>query len=167
MENNKSYRIRTNVNEDSIVNVNLQQDFDFLEILSLKLKQSNLYKLHTSNYGVIVGRVLANEAFGIPNAKLSIFVSLDDDNTLIEDIYPYLNVQDTNDNNIRYNLLKDSSSDECYNVVGTFPNKRLVLDDNTVLEVFEKYYKYTTVTNNSGDYMIPCVPIGPIIFSKY
>lgn len=160
MENNKSYRIRTNVNEDSIVNVNLQQDFDFLEILSLKLKQSNLYKLHTSNYGVIVGRVLANEAFGIPNAKLSIFVSLDDDNTLIEDIYPYLNVQDTNDNNIRYNLLKDSSSDECYNVVGTFPNKRLVLDDNTVLEVFEKYYKYTTVTNNSGDYMIPCVPIG-------
>lgn len=159
MDSNKNYRIRTNVNEDSFVNVNLTQDFDFLEILSLKLKQSDLYKFHTSNYGVIVGRVLANEAFGIPNAKVSVFIPIDSDDNLINNFYSFSNVTDTLDD-IRYNLLKDESSNECYNVVGTFPNKRLMLDNDVILEIYDNYYKLTTVTNNSGDYMIPCVPVG-------
>ena len=69
-------------------------------------------------------------------------------------------LEDINEDNIRYNLLPDDSEDICYRVVGTFPNKRLMLDDNSVLEVFDKYYKYTTVTNNAGDYMIHGVPTG-------
>lgn len=58
MENN--FRIRTNINEDKVVRVKLEQDCDFLEILSLKIKQEDTYKLHVSNYGIIVGRVLGN-----------------------------------------------------------------------------------------------------------
>ena len=42
MENNRNYRIRTNVNQDKVLNVNLNQDYDFLEILSLKINQRNL-----------------------------------------------------------------------------------------------------------------------------
>lgn len=159
----KNYRIRTNISSDKVVHAPLTQDINFLEILSLKIDQSNSYKLHTSNYGVIVGRVLANEAFGIPNAKVSVFIPLTEDDTLRSDIlnrYPYLNINDKDSNNIRYNLLKDESNDKCYRVVGTFPNKRLVLDNNTEIEVYEKYWKYTTITNQSGDYMIFGVPIG-------
>ena len=69
----KSYRIHTNISSDTVLNVNMKQDFDFLEVLTLKLAQKDAYKIHSSNYGVIVGRVLANDAFGIPNAKVSIF----------------------------------------------------------------------------------------------
>ena len=68
MENN--YRIHTNIINDTVLNVNLKQDFDNLEVLSLKLRQEDAYKLHSSSYGVIIGRVLANDAFGIPNAKV-------------------------------------------------------------------------------------------------
>ena len=44
--------------------VNLNQNYDTLEIMSLKINQENAYRLHTSDYGVITGRVLANGAFG-------------------------------------------------------------------------------------------------------
>lgn len=157
------YRIRTNVASDQVVRAKLTQDIDFLEILSLKIRQEDTYKLHVSNYGVIVGRVLANDAFGIPNAKVSVFIPLDEDdkvNSEITNLYPYTDIQTKDKDNRRYNLLPDESNDICYRVVGTFPNKRLVLDNGTEIEVFEKYWKYTTVTNKSGDYMIFGVPTG-------
>lgn len=159
----KSYRIHTNIISDTLLKVNMQQDFDFLEILSLKLRQKDAYRLHSSNYGVIIGRVLANDAFGIPNAKISIFIERDKNDTSdMEAIYPYSEVTSKDKEGRRYNLLPDYSDDDCYRVVGTFPNKRLMLDDNIQLEVYDKYYKYTTVTNNAGDYMIFGVPTGSV-----
>lgn len=159
----RSVRIRTDLSKDKVVHFNVTQDYDFLEILSLKIKQEDTYKLHVSDYGVIVGRVLANNAFGIQGAKVSIFINLDDNDLKdsdITNIYPYTSLQTKDSDGRRYNLLPDTSNDDCYRVVGTFPNKRLVLDDDTYLEVFDKYWKYTTVTNKSGDYMIFGVPCG-------
>lgn len=158
---NKNYRIHTNISQDQVLNVNMRQDFDFLEVLSLTLSQEDAYRLHSSSYGVIVGRVLANDAFGIPNAKVSVFIERDTtDETAIANLYPYATTSSKDKDGRRYNLLPNYSDDECYRVVGTFPSKTLVLDDNTYLEVFDKYYRYTTVTNQSGDYMIFGVPTG-------
>jgi hypothetical protein len=132
-----------------------------MEILSLKLSQRDAYKIHSSNYGVIIGRVLANDAFGIPNAKVSVFIERDNsDTTELENIYPYSDINGRDKEGRRYNLLPDYSDDECYRIVGTFPNKRLLLDDSTYLEVYDKYWKYSTVTNNAGDYMIFGVSVG-------
>ena len=39
----KSYRFKTNIGVDKEVRLNIEQDFDFLEILSLKLRQEDLY----------------------------------------------------------------------------------------------------------------------------
>lgn len=157
----KSYRIHTSTPSDITLNVNMKQDFDFLEVLSLKLSQEDAYKLHSSNYGVIVGRVLANDAFGVPNAKISVFIERDtNDVSELEKIYPYTEVTSKDKEGRRYNLLPDYSDDDCYRIVGTFPNKRLLLDDVTYIEVYEKYWKYTTVTNQAGDYMIFGVPTG-------
>ena len=159
----KNFRIRTDVSHDQVVKTRLGQDVDFLEILSLKIKTESVYKLHASNYGIIVGRVLANEAFGIPNAKVSVFIPIDEidqSNSRVLELYSYTTLQSKDKNNIRYNLLSDSSDDKCYRTVGTFPNKRLVLDNNNEIEIYEKYWKYTTVTNQSGDYMIYGVPTG-------
>ena len=159
----KSYRIHTNISSDTFLNVNMRQDFDFLEVLSLKLRQKDAYKLHSSNYGVVVGRVLANDAFGIPNAKISVFIEkTDSDTSDIDALYPYNEVTTKDKKGRRYNLLPDYSDDECYRVVGTFPNKRLMLDDDTQLEVYDKYWKYTTVTNNAGDYMLFGIPTGSV-----
>ena len=157
----KSFRIHTNIIKDTLLNVNLKQDFDFMEILSLKLRQKDAYRLHSSNYGVIIGRVLANDAFGIPNAKISVFIERDENDPVdMENVYPYSEVTSKDKEGRRYNLLPDYSDDDCYRVVGTFPQKRYLLDDNIQLAVYDKYYKYTTVTNNAGDYMIFGVPTG-------
>ncbi len=159
----KSYRIRTEVGRDKVIKASLTQDIEFLEVLSLKINQEDTYKLHVSNYGIIVGRVLGNEAFGIPNAKVSVFIKLsDEDNERSEivNLYPYRTIMTKDKENRRYNLLADSANDDCHRIVGTFPNKRLVLDNETEIEIYEKYWKYTTVTNQSGDFMIFGVPTG-------
>lgn len=158
----KSYRIRTAVGrEDNVINVKLDQTYDTLEILSLKLQQKDNYKLYKSEYGIIVGRVLANGGVGIPNAKVSLFLPSSSDLPYEERIkYPYTHTADTDSDGIRYNLLPDFVDDECYQQVGTFPSKRKVLDNDDVIEVFENYYKYTTRTNQSGDYMLFGIPTG-------
>ena len=162
----ETIRIRTTPNgEDNYIKVKIEQDFDFLEILSLNINQEDAYTKFSSDYGVIVGRVIVNGGFGVPNAKVSVFVPLDDidaKNPVIKGLYPYKNISDLNDDGIRYNLLtKDpEAQNNCFTPVGTFPAKREVLDNETIKEVYDKYYKYTTTTNHAGDFMIFGVPLG-------
>lgn len=160
---NKSYRVKYDFNNQiDHLKINLNQKFDFLQVLSLNITQEDAYKLYTSNYGVLVGRVLANDGFGIPNAKISIFLPTQnaDDSTVEGILYPYLGVSSKNSDGLRYNLLPSEKVNECHQNVGSFPTKRLILDNDNLLEVFDKYYKYTTRTNESGDYMIFGVPVG-------
>ncbi len=72
-------RIRTTPNGgDNYLKLKLEQDFDFIEILSLKISQEDAYRKFCSDYGVIVGRVIINNGFGVPNAKVSVFIPIDD-----------------------------------------------------------------------------------------
>lgn len=162
-ETNRSYRIKANVNEDTFIDVNLNQNIEVFEMLSLKITSENFYKLHTADYGCVAGRVLANGGVGVPNAKLSIFIAMDDEtraDDVLSYLYPYSSSYDRNADGVRYNLLPEDKLTDCHQNIGTFPSKRLVLDDDNVLEIFDKYYKFTTTTNVSGDYMIFGVPTG-------
>lgn len=162
-ESNKSYRIRTVAGQDGNLTVNLDQNYDVFEVLSIKIKQEDTYRLHSSNYGVIVGRVIANEGFGVPNAKISVFIQGEYDassNTDVATVYPYQTTASQGSDGVAYNLLPDNQVDDCHQVVGTFPNKTYMLDNDVLIEVFDEYYKYTTRTNNSGDYIICGVPVG-------
>lgn len=162
-------RIRTTPNgSDKYLKVKLDQDFDFIEILSLKISQEDAYRKFCSDYGTIVGRVTVNNGFGVENAKVSVFIPLDDidkNDPLIKGLYPYEVITDTDIDGIRYNLLpKDVDLDnECYTPVGTFPSKREILDNDVMLHVYCKYYKFTTTTNHAGDFMIFGVPLGSYI----
>jgi len=165
-DTNKSYRIRTrigseNTDEYITVNADLVQDYDTFEVLSVNIKSKDAYSLHNSNYGVVVGRVIANNGFGIPNAKISIFISADSNETGdISYLYPFSSSVSKDRNGVKYNLLPNERVDGCHQQVGTFPSKRYALDNDVILEVYDKYYTYTTRTNNSGDYMICGVPVG-------
>jgi len=164
----KSYRIRTTPGEGNgflKVNVDLNQNYDFLEILSLKISQKDDYQNFCADYGVVAGRVIVNGGFGVPNVKVSIFVPVDDKD--LEDpvksaIYNYQEPfpDQKNKNGVRYNLLPKQQQTLDHTPVGTFPKKREILDDTTTLEIYEKYYKYTTTTNEAGDYIIFGVPVG-------
>jgi len=164
MSNN--IRIRTTPNgTDKYLNMKLEQDFDFIEILSLNISQDKVYETFCSDYGVIVGRVSINNGFGIPNAKVSVFIPVDDvdkNNPNIFGLYPYETVNDVDSNGIRYNLLpkESDSQNDCYTPIGTFPSKREILDNDEMLQVYCKYYKFTSQTNHAGDFMIFGVPLG-------
>ena len=143
-EFNKSFRIRTNINQDKSVNVQINQDYDIYEILSLKISTENLYRMHSSKYGCIVGRVLANGGVGVPNAKVSVFIPMyqeDYDDPIISSLYPYSNTYDKNSDDIRFNLLPNNQIDDCHRAVGTFPSKRLVLDDDNIIEIYGGFYE--------------------------
>lgn len=158
-----SYRIRTQVGVDKSIRVLLDQDFEYLEILSLKILQNQIYTRQCSDYGVVVGRVISNGGFGIPNAKVSIFIPLsreDQNNPIISELYPYKDVSDVNEDGYRYNLLPYVKSYSEHSPTGTFPTREDVLIDTSLIEVFDKYYRYTARTNESGDFMIFGVPVG-------
>jgi hypothetical protein len=159
----QSYRIRTEVGINKTINVQLEQDFEFLEILSLQIQQTDIYERNCADYGVVVGRVTANNGFGIPNARVSVFIpidSVDESNPLISSIYPYKSPEDKNEDGFRYNLLPYEKSYSTHAATGTLPSRLDVLTDPTVIEIFDKYYKLSAKTNDSGDYMIMGVPIG-------
>jgi len=158
-----SYRIRTKPGVDSSIKVLIDQEFEYLEILSLKILQSQIYTRQCSDYGVIVGRVSVNNGFGIPNAKVSVFIpldSVDEDNPIISDIYPYKTLTNLNDDGYRYNLLPYKQQHAGHVATGTFFTREDVLTNPTLIQVYDKYFKYTTLTNESGDYMIFGVPVG-------
>ena len=159
----QSYRIRTELGINKAINVQLDQQFDFLEILSLKLQQEDVYTRSCANYGVVVGRVTANNGFGIPNARVSVFIPItdvDQSNPYISSIYPYKTLSDKNEDGYRYNLLPYEQSYSTHAATGTFPSRQDVLTGATAVEIYDKYFKYTAKTNESGDYMIMGVPLG-------
>ena len=228
MKVNKSVRIRTTPGGgEKTIGVKLTQEFDTIDFLSLKITQEEAYQNFCSDYGVVAGRVIANDGFGIQNAKVSIFIPLSDEdaeNPIISSIYPFSTPLDKNSEDIRYNLLPKDGREfdviiqiplgdnpltnpitpEDYlpnpNItslgsfkpgsewvpetevgqeipgygrwrrtvigngpkvpVGTFPSKSEILENDSVLEVYDKYYKFTTTTNSAGDYMLFGVPIG-------
>ena len=95
-----SYRIKTELGINKSINVQLDQEFEFLEILSLKIQQTDIYTRSCADYGVMVGRVTANNGFGVPNARVSIFIpieEIDESNPIITSIYPYKSPNDRND----------------------------------------------------------------------
>jgi len=159
----KSYRVLTELGADKSVQIQIDQDFDFLEILSLKITQSEIYARMCADYGVIVGRVIANNGYGIPNARVSVFIPLtqeDDNNPVISTLYPYKTLTDKNEDGYRYNLLPYIQSYSNHTPTGTFPSRDDVLTNTAIIEVYDKYYKYTAKTNDSGDFMIFGVPVG-------
>ena len=164
MSNN--IRIRTTPNGlNNYVSLKLEQKFDFIEILSLKISQDKAYERFCSDYGAIAGRVIMNSGFGVPNAKVSVFIPISEEDRqdpTIRGLYPYETVSDVNSDGVRYNLLPKEidAQDDCYTVVGTFSSKREHLDNDEMLYVYQKYYKFTTTTNQSGDFMIFGVPLG-------
>ncbi len=163
-KNRETYRIRTAVGNDAppSVNVNLSQTFDTVDVLSLEISQKNFYKMPAAGYGVVVGRVLANGGFGIPNAKVSVFIPYDR-NSLVEDngvLYHYTSTMSKDGEGVRYNLLPRHLDEECHQDVGSMYGKEYMLDNDGLIQVFEKYYKYTAVTNAGGDYFIYGVPVG-------
>jgi hypothetical protein len=159
----KSVRIRTKVGVDRQVNLNLEQDFEYIEILSLKLSQSEIYTRQCADYGVVAGRVSVNDGFGVPNAKVSIFIALstaDEANPIISAIYPYKTISDINEDGYKYNLLPYKPSYPGHSATGSFPDLEDVLTNPTAIEIYDKYYKFTVTTNDSGDFMIFGVPTG-------
>ena len=163
----KSYRIRTqlgiNQNIPVKIPIVLEQNFDTLEILSLAIRPDDIYIRSCADYGVVCGRIFCNNGFGIPNARVSVFVpieEIDTQNDYIASLYPYTSFADINDDGYRYNLLPYTQSHSGHVPVGTFPERLDVLTDKPLIQVYEKYYKFTVKTNESGDYMIFGVPLG-------
>lgn len=168
---NKSYRIKTNVgtNINKHIKLKLEQEISQFEILSLRIDQRDVFQFFNCNHGVLVGRVIANGGVGIPNAKVSIFIPIEEDDLNRADIvavYPYQNPRDQNVDGKRYNLLprvatiREDGIAKPKQPFGSFPTKQEIVTNNTLLEVYEKYYKFSTVTNESGDYMLFGIPVG-------
>jgi hypothetical protein len=170
---NKSQRIYQNTGAtqtDKYITLQLEQDVEVLEFMSLNIYTKDAYQDFNADYGVLVGRVTANGGVGVPNAKISIFIPLTDTDSLdgtITSIYPYKTPRDKNAQGKRYNLLprvaeynQQTGTYKPNQPFGSFPIKPEIVTNQDFLDVYKKYYKYTALTNSAGDYMIFGVPVG-------
>lgn len=168
---NKSYRIKIDPSTETTnqIKLKLEQDVETLEFLTMSIDTKEFYNNFNADYGVLVGRVIANGGVGVPNAKVSIFIPLADEdvnNQNIISIYPYKSPYDKNREGKRYNLLpRTAEINENGGVspkqpFGSFPIKPELITNSKYLNVYKKYYKYTATTNETGDYMIFGVPVG-------
>jgi len=156
-------RIRTEIGKDHKINVQLKQEFGLLEILSLKLSQQDIYTSLCADYGVVCGRVTVNNGYGVPNARVSIFIpqlTEHEEDPVISALYPYKSYGDKTEEGFRYNLLPARRQHSGHAATGTFPDQNDILSREDILEVYENYYKYTVKTNDAGDFMIWGVPLG-------
>ncbi len=152
------------------IKVKLEQNVETLEFLSMSLGTEDIYQNFNADYGVLVGRVLANGGIGIPNAKISVFIPLTDEdaqNSEVASIYPYTTPRDKNTEGKRYNLLPrvakinpDTGVVKPKQPFGSFPIKEEIVTNIPFLDIYKKYYKYTALTNDAGDYMMFGVPTG-------
>ena len=155
---------------DKHIKIKLEQEINTLEFLSIKISSDDIYQSFNADYGVLIGRIIANNGIGVPNAKVSIFIPLSDEDELddnIRYIYPYKTPRDKNNMGKRYNLLpRVGRIDPKTNIskpiqpFGSFPIKEEIVTNIDQLNVYKKYYKYTALTNDYGDYMIFGAPIG-------
>lgn len=145
--------------QDNHLKLSLNQNFESIEILSLKVDMEDIYPLISADYGCVVGRITTNNGFGISNVKISIFIPTVETDSNLKSIYPYVNPF-TKNGKTRYNLLPNTQQSEFHTPVGTFVSKNTLLDNPTELNIFEKYYTYTTTTNESGDFLLMGVPVG-------
>lgn len=173
---NKSQRIylntglTSNVGDDKYIKVRLEQNVKTLEFLTLSLSTEDVYQNFNADYGVLIGRVVANDGVGIPNVKISVFLPLTDEDSLngeIVSIYPYKTPRDKNNEGKRYNLLPRVA--QFNNQTGTYKPKQPfgsffikpeIVVNEPYLNVYKKYYKFTALTNEFGDYMMFGVPTG-------
>ena len=132
--NHKSIRVRTNIG-DNFINVNLDQTYESLDILSLKIYQKDIYRLFDADYAIIVGRVNSDNV-GIPNCRVSVFVPIDEETisgpTNLDDIkkieaaalYPYTAVYDK-DNNGKIYKIEPINGEEGDIYIGSTTKERL------------------------------------------
>ena len=135
----QKHRISTNIGKDQKVVVEIKQDYDLLEILSLKFTQTDIYSSMCSDYGVVCGRISVNNGFGIPNAKVSIFIPVSEEDLndpVISTLYPFSQVGDKDDDGYRYNLLPKRQQHGGHAPTGTFPDQTDILTREEVLEVY-------------------------------
>lgn len=160
----KNIRIPVTLNNSANITFNLEQEFESLDVLTMRITSSDVYLSATSNFGVVVGRVGINDGFGVQNARVSVFVPITAEDKLrseIVELYPFETINDSFPNGVRYNLLpriKQKNPDHV--PAGTFPDITDLTHYPVYFEILDKYYKYTTTTNEYGDYMIFGVPIG-------
>lgn len=119
----------------------------------------------SSDFNVACGRIYLNNGFGVHSGKVSVFIPIkaeDKERPEIFELYPYETAYDTQPNGVRYNLLPRvrNGRNTSHRAVGNFPDVTDLTHYPQYLEVFENYYKYTTITNEAGDYMIFGVPLG-------
>jgi hypothetical protein len=122
----KTIRIRTVPGGgDNYISLDLKQDFDYLEVLSLRVSNEEFYRKYCADYGAVVGRVIVNNGYGVPNVKVSLFLPLsgdDIDDNVISSLYPFKSVYDKDIDGIEYNVLPNTQQGPCHVPVGTLPN---------------------------------------------
>lgn len=146
--------------DDMFVNISLIREYDFLDTLSIKNNLQGEWPTSSSNTGVVFGKLLAvqkikdenDEFIKIPLRNVPIII-LNKENDLVS-----LNPQQNINARIPLNCQENSNRDLYFDDFSYNFDKRILpeIESKNVGET----YRYSTITNENGEFIIPDVPIG-------
>lgn len=145
---------------DMYINISIQREIDFLDTLSIKNNLQSEWSKISSNTGVVFGKLMAIQKLKDEDGN---FIKIPLKNVPIIVLNKTENVSPINlidDNNTRIPLnMKQNSPRELYfdDFSYNFDNK--ILPSVNTKNTGEKY-KYSTLTNENGEFLLTDVPIG-------
>jgi hypothetical protein len=152
------YRIKTKIlpDKNQYLKVNIEQNFDVLDILTLSIYGTDAYPNPCGDWGIIVGRIVDSNSFPMENVKVGYIQPLDDtdkNNIIISSIYNGIMGN-------KYPLLPKYKVNKNHYPIGGFPSEDEVMANSALEYVYKKYFKFVTSTNQNGDYTILGIPLG-------
>jgi hypothetical protein len=147
--------------DDMYINISVEREIDFLDTLSIKNNLKGEWSKISSSTGVVFGKLFAIQKLKDENGN---FIKIPLKNVPIIVLNKVDNISSISlidDNNARIPLnIKQNSPKELYidDFSYNFDNK--ILPSVDTKNVGEKY-RYSTLTNDNGEFLIMDVPIGP------
>ena len=151
--------------DDFFIDIGINRNYNTLDTLDVKNVLIGEIPQKTSATGVVFGKLEAiqkiNDGDGnkivipLANVPVSIFNASDE--------FPDITSTDEDGNRITLNLKENSKREEYFNEQSYLIDKSLLKNDESSREIPDKF-KYTTITNKNGEFIIFDVPVGPQTF---
>jgi hypothetical protein len=146
--------------DDFYAEVFLKRTCDSLDTLSIKNNTLSTWPQQEANTGVVFGKLLAKQKILDENGE-KVLIPLRNTPIIVfnsSDEFPEVSLVDTNGNRIALNLLENSKPKNYFNIE-SFSADTVFLTKDSNIQVPDKY-KYSTITNENGEFILTDVPIG-------
>lgn len=147
--------------DDMYINILLNREIDVLDTLNIYNVSINDTPTQECKTGVLYGKLIATQNLNDENGEK---LKLPLRNTVVgifnkSEAFPDVTSTDENGNRLTLNIKENINTDAYFNKESVLTDLKYLTDTSSFTNIPEQY-KYTTITNEEGEFILYDVPIG-------